>query len=111
MYLPCILIVALSWVGFWIDHKSTPARVSLGITTVLTVVTLGKKILQSQARVILMIKYLFEPSYSERQIKACNCIKKKLQHRNFPVKFGKTYTTLILKKPIFKHLFLLISFL
>ena len=44
MYLPCMLIVALSWVGFWIDHRSTPARVSLGITTVLTVVTLGKKL-------------------------------------------------------------------
>lgn len=44
IYLPCMLIVALSWVGFWIDHRSTPARVSLGITTVLTVVTLGKKL-------------------------------------------------------------------
>ena len=46
MYLPCVLIVALSWVGFWIDHRSTPARVSLGITTVLTVVTLGKTYFQ-----------------------------------------------------------------
>ena len=46
MYLPCVLIVAFSWVGFWIDHRSTPARVSLGITTVLTVVTLGKSYFQ-----------------------------------------------------------------
>lgn len=38
-FFPCILIVMLSWVGFWIDDNSIPARVSLGITTVLTIVT------------------------------------------------------------------------
>ena len=43
MYIPCILIVILSWVGFWIDYRSTPARVALGITTVLTMSTLGKE--------------------------------------------------------------------
>ena len=43
MYLPYMLIAALSWVGFWIDHRSTPAIVSLAITTILTVVALGKK--------------------------------------------------------------------
>ena len=37
MYIPCVLIVALSWVGFWIDHESVPARVALSITTVLTI--------------------------------------------------------------------------
>ena len=52
-YLPCILIVALSWVSFWwvnflksdanfnysrINHEATSARVALGITTVLTMV-------------------------------------------------------------------------
>ncbi len=39
-YLPSILTVILSWLSFWIDYRSTPARVSLGITTVLTMVTL-----------------------------------------------------------------------
>lgn len=34
-YLPATLIVALSWVGFWIDTKSTPARISLGTITIL----------------------------------------------------------------------------
>ncbi|XP_078661188.1 uncharacterized protein LOC144905410 [Branchiostoma floridae x Branchiostoma belcheri] len=29
-YLPCILIVILSWVSFFIDKDSTPARVALG---------------------------------------------------------------------------------
>lgn len=34
-YLPATLIVVLSWVGFWIDTKSTPARISLGTITIL----------------------------------------------------------------------------
>jgi len=29
-YLPSILIVMLSWVAFWINHESPPARVALG---------------------------------------------------------------------------------
>ncbi len=29
-YLPSILIVMLSWVSFWINHESPPARVALG---------------------------------------------------------------------------------
>jgi len=35
-----MLIVMLSWVGFWINKYSDPARVSLGVTTVLTMTTL-----------------------------------------------------------------------
>ena len=38
IYLPSTLIVILSWVSFWLDKTSSPARVSLGITTVLTMV-------------------------------------------------------------------------
>ncbi|XP_075369215.1 gamma-aminobutyric acid receptor subunit gamma-4 [Mycteria americana] len=40
-YIPCILTVVLSWVSFWIKRDSTPARTSLGITTVLTMTTLS----------------------------------------------------------------------
>ena len=43
-YFPTALIVVLSWVGFWIDYRSTPARVALGITTVLTITTLANSI-------------------------------------------------------------------
>ncbi|XP_075046919.1 gamma-aminobutyric acid receptor subunit delta [Mixophyes fleayi] len=39
-YVPCILLVAMSWVSFWISQSAVPARVSLGITTVLTMTTL-----------------------------------------------------------------------
>ena len=38
-YIPSILIVMLSWVGFWINKDSEPARVALGVTTVLTMTT------------------------------------------------------------------------
>ncbi|XP_072914586.1 gamma-aminobutyric acid receptor subunit gamma-4-like [Hemitrygon akajei] len=40
-YIPCILTVVLSWVSFWIKRDSTPARTTLGITTVLTMTTLS----------------------------------------------------------------------
>ncbi|XP_058862406.1 gamma-aminobutyric acid receptor subunit gamma-1 [Acipenser ruthenus] len=40
-YIPCILIVVLSWVSFWINKDAVPARTSLGITTVLTMTTLS----------------------------------------------------------------------
>ncbi|XP_043917334.1 gamma-aminobutyric acid receptor subunit gamma-1 isoform X2 [Protopterus annectens] len=40
-YIPCILTVVLSWVSFWINKDSVPARTSLGITTVLTMTTLS----------------------------------------------------------------------
>ncbi|XP_078071592.1 glycine receptor subunit alpha-3 isoform X5 [Mustelus asterias] len=39
MYIPSLLIVILSWVSFWINMDAAPARVALGITTVLTMTT------------------------------------------------------------------------
>ncbi|CAB4068576.1 Glycine receptor subunit alpha-4,Glycine receptor subunit alphaZ1 [Lepeophtheirus salmonis] len=36
-YLPSVLIVAISWVSFWMDVDCVPARVTLGVITLLTV--------------------------------------------------------------------------
>ena len=36
-YLPSILIVSISWVSFWMDVDCVPARVTLGVITLLTV--------------------------------------------------------------------------
>ncbi|XP_069679065.1 gamma-aminobutyric acid receptor subunit alpha-2-like isoform X2 [Periplaneta americana] len=41
LYVPCGLIVCCSWVSFWIDPDAVPARVSLGVTTVLSMTTMG----------------------------------------------------------------------
>ncbi len=30
-YLPCMMIVVLSWVAFWINREAAPARISLGL--------------------------------------------------------------------------------
>ncbi|KAK0412842.1 hypothetical protein QR680_006441 [Steinernema hermaphroditum] len=40
IYLPSILIVVISWVSFWLSRDATPARVALGVLTVLTMTTL-----------------------------------------------------------------------
>ena len=36
-YLPSIMIVAISWVSFWMDIEAVPGRISLGVITLLTV--------------------------------------------------------------------------
>ncbi|GBL77617.1 Gamma-aminobutyric acid receptor subunit beta [Araneus ventricosus] len=40
IYIPAGLIVIISWVSFWLHRNATPARVALGVTTVLTMTTL-----------------------------------------------------------------------
>ena len=40
IYVPASLIVVISWVSFWLHRNASPARVSLGVTTVLTMTTL-----------------------------------------------------------------------
>ncbi|CAI5445271.1 unnamed protein product [Caenorhabditis angaria] len=41
IYTPCTLVVVMSWVSFWINKEASPARVSLGIMTVLSMSTIG----------------------------------------------------------------------
>nr|CDJ89343.1 Neurotransmitter-gated ion-channel transmembrane region domain containing protein [Haemonchus contortus] len=38
--IPSMLIVTISWVSFWLNREASPARVGLGVTTVLTMTTL-----------------------------------------------------------------------
>ena len=40
IYIPSSLIVIISWVSFWLNRGAAPARVGLGVTTVLTMTTL-----------------------------------------------------------------------
>ncbi|KAM4816254.1 gamma-aminobutyric acid receptor subunit rho-1 isoform X1 [Urocitellus parryii] len=50
-YFPATLMVMLSWVSFWIDRRAVPARVPLGITTVLTMSTIITGVNASMPRV------------------------------------------------------------
>ena len=43
IYIPCILFVISSWTSFWVEIPAAPARVTLGITTMLTLVTSAKE--------------------------------------------------------------------
>ncbi|EEC07513.1 gamma-aminobutyric acid A recptor, subunit alpha, putative [Ixodes scapularis] len=43
-YLPTVLIVVISWVSFWLDVESIPARTTLGVTTLLTISSKGSGI-------------------------------------------------------------------
>ncbi|WAQ99081.1 GLRA1-like protein [Mya arenaria] len=40
VYLPSLLIVLMSWVNFWLDCTAVPARISIGVLTVLTMTTM-----------------------------------------------------------------------
>ena len=50
VYVPSSLIVVMSWVSFYLDRSSAPARVGLGVTTVLTMVTLMGSVNRYNAR-------------------------------------------------------------
>lgn len=50
-FVPSILIVVLSWVSFWIDIEAVPARISLGLLTVLTMTTQSSGVLSRMPRV------------------------------------------------------------
>jgi anionic glutamate receptor len=39
IYIPCGMLVIVSWVSFWLEPTAVEARVSLGVTTILTIVT------------------------------------------------------------------------
>jgi Neurotransmitter-gated ion-channel transmembrane region len=54
IYVPSCLIVVLSWISFWLHRDASPARVALGITTVLTMTT----ILSSSNASLPKISYL-----------------------------------------------------
>ncbi|XP_041359478.1 glycine receptor subunit alphaZ1-like [Gigantopelta aegis] len=51
IYIPSVLIVLLSWVSFWLNVDAVPARISLGILTVLTMTTQKSMAVSSLPRV------------------------------------------------------------
>lgn len=51
IYVPSILIVILSWVSFWLNVEAIPARISLGVLTILTLTTQSSSLQNSLPRV------------------------------------------------------------
>lgn len=51
MYIPSLLIVMLSWISFWLNVNSVPARVTLGVLSVLTISTQSSSVNASLPRV------------------------------------------------------------
>lgn len=43
LFLPSMLIVFTSWLSFWIEISSSPSRVTICVTTLLAMVTVGKE--------------------------------------------------------------------
>jgi len=44
VFTPAVILVILSWCCFWISRQAVPARVSLGITTILTTILLSSSV-------------------------------------------------------------------
>ncbi|XP_019640130.1 PREDICTED: glycine receptor subunit alphaZ1-like [Branchiostoma belcheri] len=42
-YAPASVIVFLAWISFWLDARSAPARTGLGVTTVLTMLSVNMR--------------------------------------------------------------------
>lgn len=51
IYMPSTLVVIVSWISFWLNIEASPARVSLGLLTVLTMTTQSTGINHSMPRV------------------------------------------------------------
>ncbi|CAK8684116.1 unnamed protein product [Clavelina lepadiformis] len=64
-YIPSIFLVILSWVSFWINHTSVPARVCLGVTSMLAMTTLMVGVYSTGPRSISYVKAI--------DIYVCSC--------------------------------------
>ncbi|XP_048578840.1 gamma-aminobutyric acid receptor alpha-like isoform X2 [Nematostella vectensis] len=99
MYIPCVCIVALSWVSFWVDADAVPARVGLSITTVLTICYMLGSVNSNLPRVsylkaidyflllsfgfifLTLVEYVFVLKYAKRKrFQGSFCPEKKFDH-------------------------------
>lgn len=53
-FLPSILIVAISWVSFWLQADQAPPRITLGCSTMLTFITLAS----AQGKTLPKVSYI-----------------------------------------------------
>ena len=61
-YVPTCLIVIMSWISFWIKPEAVPARVTLGVTSLLTLSTQhanSQKSLPPVSYIKVLLEYFF----------------------------------------------------
>jgi hypothetical protein len=51
VFTPAVILVILSWCCFWISRQAVPARVALGITTILTTILLSSSVNRDMPKV------------------------------------------------------------
>ena len=74
LYLPAVLIVVLSWVSFWINADAVPARISLGVMTVLTVTTQSVGMWMSLPQVSYVKVHICAWTAVSLLISCCGCV-------------------------------------
>ena len=80
VYVPSFLIVLLSWVSFWIDIHAVPARISLGLLTVLTITTQASGVATKLPRVSYIKAidvWMFTSTVSVQRFLHCKIVKNK----------------------------------
>ena len=51
VYIPAALLVVVSWFSLWMNHKYVAERISLGVTTVLTITTLASSVIATSPKI------------------------------------------------------------
>ena len=122
MYVPCICITVLSWIGFWIDHKAVPARTGLGITTVLTMVYMLASVNNNLPRVTYLksidnfvlvcfgfifltsLEYVVAIRFAQSRRASNDRKNQKILSDNLSVSYAYSYYVFIPSQPRFPHL-------
>lgn len=93
MYIPSIFVVLLSWMSFWLNVGAVPGRISLGVLTVLTMVTQSSGVNASLPRVsytkaidVWMATCLFFVFAALLEFAVANVISRKDMNRGFKLK-------------------------